>query len=78
MVIKEIHVSLVRNSLKATVVLIAAAALSGCVVRPLGWDRDGHRHGGRHYVDSDRDRDRDRGRSPGYDNSRDATRRRGW
>ena len=65
---------LARNSLKATLVLIAAAALSGCVVRPLGWDRDGHRHGGRQYVDSDRDR----GRSPGYDNSRDATRRRGW
>ena len=71
--------SLARNFLKASVVLIAGAALSGCVVRPLGWgDRDGHRHGGRHYVDSDRDRDRDRGRSPGYGNARDETRRRGW
>jgi len=76
MFIKEIHVSLARNSLKATVVLIAAAAVSGCVVRPLGWgwDRDGHRHGGSHYVDSDRDR----GHSPGYENSREDTRRRGW
>ena len=34
MVIKEIHVRLARSSLKATLVLIAAAALSGCVVRP--------------------------------------------
>jgi len=76
LVIKELHVSLVRSSLKAGVVLIAGIALSGCVVRPLGWggDRDGYRHGGRTYVDSDRDR----GRSPGYDNSRDGTRRRGW
>ena len=76
MVIKESDVSLVRNFLKASVALIAAVALSGCVVRPLGWgwDRDGHRDGGRHYVDSDRDR----GRSPGYDNSRDETWRRGW
>ncbi len=77
MIIKEILVSLVRSIVKASVALIVGVALSGCVVRPLGWgwgDRDGHRRGERHQVDSDRDR----GRSPGYDNSRDDTRRRGW
>ncbi len=77
MVIKEILVSFVRSFTKASVALLVGVALSGCVVRPLGWgwgDRYGHGRGERHQVDSDRDR----GRSPGYDNSRDEARRRGW
>ena len=77
LIIKEILVSRVPNIVKAGVVLIVGAVLSGCAIRPLGWgwgDHDGRGRGERHQVDSDRDH----GRSPGYDNSRDDGRRRGW
>jgi hypothetical protein len=69
---KEIILSLVHHLAKVGVALIVGAALSGCVVRPLGWgDRGGHGRGDRHQVDPDR------GRSPGYDHPRDQDRRRG-
>ncbi len=65
--------SLFRNVAKATLVLIVGVALSGCIVRPLGWGwGEGGGHGGRHYSDSDR------GGSQGYDNSRGDQRRRSW
>ena len=70
---KEILVSLFRNVARATLVLIVGVALSGCVIRPLGWGwGDGGGRGGRHYSDSDREG------SQGYDNSRGDQRRRNW
>ena len=69
--------SIVRNLTRASLVVIVGVALSGCVVRPLGWgwgDGGGHRRGGGHYVESDRDH----GRSQGYGHPREEPRRRSW
>jgi len=65
---KEINVKLSRLFAQVALVLVAGAALSGCVIRPIGW---GYRDGEHHHADSDR------GRSPGYDNSRGEPRYRG-
>jgi hypothetical protein len=67
-VTKEILMSFIRHLSRIGIVLIAGAALSGCVVRPLWWgDHGGHRHGEQRDHGADRDR--------GHDHSRDDSRR---
>lgn len=58
-IIKEIVMSLVRIWVRASLVVIAGAVLSGCVVRPLGWgwvDRGGYGRGDHRQYAPERDR----------------------
>jgi len=72
LVAKEINVKLSRILAQVGAALVAGVALSGCVIRPIGWGyRDGQGGGEHHHADSDR------GRSPGYDNSRGEPKYRG-